>query len=240
MSPRGRALVTGGGSGLGLGIAEVLRARGYDVVLTGRREAPLRAAAERLGAEALVADITDDPAGLIAQATLGGPLTHLVHNAGHYEHLPIGDWTAEAWDRLLRVHLVAPALLTRAFAAQARGPGAIVHIGSTLSERPIPGSGPYAAAKAGALGLVRALAVELAPQGIRANAILPGVVLTEMTAAPRGDEADPAARLDAVARAHLAGRLGTPTELGEAVAFLLEAPWITGAALPVDGGLLLG
>jgi NAD(P)-dependent dehydrogenase (short-subunit alcohol dehydrogenase family) len=95
------------------------------------------------------------------------------------------------------------------------------------------------AAKAAQASLCRTLALELAPRGIRANVVVPGVVPTDMTRAPR-DGADVEAQLEGLRRLHPLGRLGTPADVGQAVAFLLHAEWITGAALAVDGGLLVG
>ena len=221
-----RVLVTGGGSGIGLGITRALRARGHEVVITGRRADVLAQAAASLGAIPLPGDVTADPEGIIATA---GPLDHLVSNAGTYAFAPVGAWTAEALEAQHRVHVVALALLSQAFAAQAQGPGSVVVVSSTLAERPAPGAGPYAAAKAAQLALVRQLALELAPRQLRANAILPGVVPTDMTAG----------RAEALVGLHPLGRLGQPADVGEAVAWLLEASWVTGACVPVDGGLLI-
>jgi NAD(P)-dependent dehydrogenase (short-subunit alcohol dehydrogenase family) len=229
-------LITGGGTGLGLGIAAALRARGARVTLLGRRAAPLRAAAESLGCEAVVGDVTHDPDALLDAV---GPVDHIVHNAGVYQHGPLPDWTPALWRTLHEVTVLGPALLSAAWARRQSGAGSLTFVSSTLAERPAPNTGPYAAAKAGQLGLMRALAVELAPLGLRSNAVLPGVVPTPMTEAPRGGD-DPQARLAALTALHPLGRLGQPADVGEAVAYLIGAPWVTGAALPVDGGLLVG
>jgi NAD(P)-dependent dehydrogenase (short-subunit alcohol dehydrogenase family) len=229
-------LITGGGTGLGQGIAAALRARGHAVTLLGRREAPLRAAAAALGCRAVVGDVTGDP-DLILDAV--GPVDHIVHNAGVYLHGPLSAWTAALWRELHEVTVVGPALLSAAWAARQAGPGSLTFVSSTLAARPAPGTGPYAAAKAGQLGLMQALAVELAPRQLRSNAVLPGVVPTPMTEAPRGGD-DPQARLAALTALHPLGRLGQPADIGEAVAYLVGARWVTGAALPVDGGLLAG
>ncbi|MFT4978047.1 MAG: NAD(P)-dependent dehydrogenase (short-subunit alcohol dehydrogenase family) [Myxococcota bacterium] len=225
-----RVLITGGGTGIGLGIATALIEAGHTVLISGRRPDVLAAAAERIGAIAVPGDITVEPEEIIAAA---GPLDHLVNNAGHYIHAPVGALTAEAFAGLYAVHVIAPALLSQAFAAQATGPGAIVNIASTLAERPAPGAAAYGAAKAGLVALTRQLALELAPQGLRANALLPGIVPTAMT------ETDDPARTAAMVALHPIGRLGMPGDIGEAVAWLLGASWVTGAAIPIDGGLLV-
>jgi NAD(P)-dependent dehydrogenase (short-subunit alcohol dehydrogenase family) len=183
-----RVLVTGGGTGLGLGIAQALLAAGDAVVICGRRAEPLAAAVAALKAEAasadvqwFQADVRDDPQRLLDAA---GAVDGLVHNAGIYRHGAVGAWAAEDWAELFAVHVQGPALLSQAFAARCAGPGALVFVGSTLAERSAPGAGAYAAAKAAQRSLCATLALELAPRGIRANAVLAGVVPTAMTTAP--------------------------------------------------------
>ena len=208
-----RVLVTGGGSGIGAAIADTLEGAGHTVIVCGRR--PI----ERPGA--MVWDVTKDPEGLIAQA---GPLDALVNNAGHALHVPVTGWTEAVWMDLYRVHVVAPALLSRAFAAQA-SEGAIVNVCSTLAVRTAPGTGPYSAAKAALLSQTRTLAMELAP-AIRVNAVLPGGVDTAMVSDRR----------EALGALHPLG-LGRPEDIAQAVLYLLTARWTTGTALTVDGGL---
>ena len=229
----GRVLVTGGSAGIGFGIARALRDQGHQVVITGRRHEVLQRAADELGAQALCGDVCDDPEALISEA---GPLQHLVNNAGHTVHAPVGQWSAEVFQRMFAVHVTAPALLAQAFAAQAQGPGCIVNIASTLAERPAPGAAPYGAAKAGMVALTRQLALELAPRGLRAVAVLPGVVPTAMT---RQASPDAQVHLDRLTALHPVGRLGTVEDVADMVLALLGASWVTGVALPVDGGLLI-
>ncbi len=222
-----RVLVTGGGTGIGRAVAAALIAAGHEAVIAGRREAVLRAAAEALGAAVAVGDVAEDPEALLRAA---GAVDGLVNSAGLARHAPVGQWTAAAWDRHYAVHVRGPALLSQAFAEALEGPGAIVNVASTLGLRPAAGTAAYAASKAALLSLTRSLALELAGRQIRVNAVLPGVVPTAMTAG----------RLDALRPLHPMGRLGTPEEVADAVRWLLEAPWVTGAALAVDGGLLIG
>jgi 3-oxoacyl-[acyl-carrier protein] reductase len=221
-----RALVTGGGTGIGRSIAAALRTAGLDVVLVGRRQAVLEQAARDLDATWIAGDVVTDCDAILDTA---GPLDVLVNNAGHADRAPIEGWTAEHFHSLYAVHTVAPALLSRGFAKRCAGPGRIVHIASTLAKRPAPCTAAYAAAKAGMLALSRALALELAPRGITSNALLPGIVPTAMNAG----------RMDALVPLHPLGRLGTGTDVADAVVWLVQAPWVTGAEIPVDGGLLI-
>lgn len=229
-----RVLVTGGGTGLGLAIARRLTAEGFEVLIAGRRQQPLEEAAAAHGLIPMVADITREPEALIERAA---PLLHLVNNAGHHEPAEVGAWEAESFRRLYEVHVIAPAMLAQAWAAQAPAGGCAIQLSSTLATRPAPSSAAYSAAKSAQLALTQSLALELAPRGLRANALLPGVVPTAMTTAPRGDMTGQEF-LNAVSELHPLG-LGRPEDVADAVAFLLQARWITGVALPVDGGLLM-
>lgn len=233
-----RVLVTGGGTGLGRGIAKALTERGDQVVICGRRAAPLKAASESLKAEWFQADVTENAEAVVDAA---GAIDGLVHCAGVYRHAALGTWDAALWDLHHAVHVRGPAMLSQAFAQRCqarRQPGSIVFVSSTLAVRSAPGAAAYASSKAAVDSLAQSLAQALAPQ-VRVNCVQPGVIPTAMTRAPRdGVAAD--AQLEALRGLHPMGRLGTPTDVGEAVAFLLHAPWITGAKLPVDGGLLIG
>jgi NAD(P)-dependent dehydrogenase (short-subunit alcohol dehydrogenase family) len=222
MTQEPRILVTGGGSGLGLAVAVRLGGR---AVLLGRRPEILAQAAERTGAKAVVGDVTGDPSEILRRT---GPLCGIVHAAGHLEPGSLDHWTQASFERLFAVHVIGPALLTRAWASTVTGSGSVVFLGSTLAVRSAPGRGAYAAAKAAQASLGRSLALELAPQGIRVNSVLCGVVPTAMTA-----DQD----LQALARLHPLG-LGTPEHVAAAIVDLLANPWMTGAQIAVDGGLL--
>ena len=233
MSLPKRVLVTGGGTGIGYAIAEDLVQRGSEVIICGRRRRVIERAAAQIGATPLSGDITGPPEPLL-QAV--GPIDGLVHNAGSQFPEPLGEWSEKSWNELWRVHVMGPALLSQAFAAQCDGPGAIVAVSSTLAVRPAPGAAAYSCAKAGVLALIRSLALELAPKKIRANAVLPGVVPTAMTRRSEG-EMNPEERLEFLKTLHPLG-LGEPENVAQAVVALLANPWITGAALEVDGGML--
>jgi 3-oxoacyl-[acyl-carrier protein] reductase len=248
-------LVTGGGSGIGLAVAQRLVEAGGRVALTGRRAGPLEAVAARFPgrAFALPCDLADPKAraGLLARAREAlGALDGLVHSAGRVVHQPPGYIDDAALRAQLEVNLIAPLRLgEEALEVLPRG-GGMVFIASTLARRPILTSAAYSASKAGMLQAMRALALAGAPRGIRASAVLPGVVDTELVrtlrlspgeAPPEGAERAEreAAQLAGLASLHPLGRVGRTDEVAEAVQYLLGAAWTTGAELVVDGGLML-
>ena len=229
-----RILVTGGGTGIGLGIVKRLRELDCGVVAVGRRLQPLEQAAH-FGAEVQQWDITSNQAELLRRI---GPVDGLVLNAGQFIYEPVSAWTESAWTQLWRVNTLAAAMLAHEFSEQLDGPGAIVAVASTLAHRPAPGAAPYAASKAALVATIQHLALELAPRGIRANVVSPGVVPTEMTEADRGGEAVDEQRAAFLAL-HPIGRLGEPRDVADTVVHALSNPWMTGANLNIDGGLLV-
>lgn len=251
--PGGAVLVTGAASGIGRALAEALAARKTPVVLCDLdREAAAAAARDITGAGraawALAADVTseDEVARMVAEARrLAGPLGGLVNCAGIYPNTPFLDLSAAEWDAVLAVNLRAPFLVTQAVAramiADGAG-GSIVNISSTSSRLARPGIAHYGASKAALNQLTAVTAVELAPHGIRVNAVLPGLVGTERVyekaaATPEG-RAEHAAKL---ARIPLA-RVADPAEVVNVVLFLLstDAGYCTGGLFTVDGGFTLG
>jgi NAD(P)-dependent dehydrogenase (short-subunit alcohol dehydrogenase family) len=243
-------VVTGGASGIGGALAEALGRRGTPVVLVDVDAAGLDRVRERIDgpAWALRADVTSpaDVEGMVARArSLAGPIGGLVNCAGIYPVTPLLDLSAEEWDRVLAVNLRAPFLVTQAVARRMiadRLGGSIVNISSTSSRLARPGVAHYGASKAGLNQLTAVAAVELAPHGIRVNAILPGVIGTErvQATAASSDEAraEHAAKL---ARIPLA-RVGDPVEVVGVALFLLspDSSYCTGALFTADGGFTLG
>jgi 2-dehydro-3-deoxy-D-gluconate 5-dehydrogenase len=234
------ALVTGGNGGLGQAIARGLRAVGAEVVVTGRDAAKNREAADDHGAgNVLELDVRDEAA---VEAAIGevsgrhGRLDVLVNNAGVGGSYSVLDMTLEEWRLLVDTSLTGSFLCAkhgaRAMIAAGDG-GAIINLGSMYSVFGPPRAVGYASAKAGILGLSRALAVELAPHGIRSNAILPGWIETAMTARPLGGEIG-----YEVHRRTPAGRFGRPGDLVGAAIYLASdaSAFVTGIELPVDGG----
>lgn len=240
-----RALVTGGSRGLGAGIARALGREGAHVAVSARSSDDLAAVVaeeERLGhrALALPTDLAEQGAGieLVADASqaLGG-VDILVHAAGHLVRQPALEYDMEQWDAIIGVHLRMAFELSQAVARDlvARDQsGSIILIGSLTSARAgVPGTVAYAAAKSGLLGLMRALAVELAPYGIRVNTIAPGFFPTALTQ----DVQDTPERQTIHARIPM-GRTGTTQDLDGTAVFLASdaSAYITGEMITVDGG----
>ena len=250
-----KVLVTGGGSGIGLAVAEALLRAGGQVALSARRADRLEAVVRAWPGQAvaLPCDLASpsERAGLLARAreALGG-LDGLVHSAGVVEHQPPGHISEEALRAQLEINLVAPLRLGEEALSVLEDGGGMVFISSTLAMRPLTTSAAYSAAKAGMLAAMRSLALAGAARRIRANAVCPGVVDTEMVRAPRLNPGEPppeaeelerriSAQLSTLGALHPLGRLGKPEEVAEAVVHLLAAPWTTGTELVLDGGLLL-
>lgn len=241
-----RALVTGGGSGLGLAMAKCLAQAGARVVLTGRREDRLRAAAAEVGplAECMAHDVDrlgEAPALFEKVNRQFGPVTILINNAGIHLKKAAVDTTEEEFLQVLTTHVLGAHALTRAAVPGMleRGSGSILFIASMASLFGIPQVVAYSAAKSAYLGMVRALAAELSPRGIRVNALAPGWIETDMT--QQVMQSDPQRRQKILSRTPL-GRFGTPEEIGWAAVFLSApaARFVTGMVLPVDGGASIG
>jgi len=242
------AIVTGAAQGIGAAIALRLAQDGCRVAALDRDARDCGGTVERIraaggDAEAVSADVADEAEVAAAVAGIAdalGPPTVLVNNAGFARDGPMAEMKVEDWDAVVNVHLRGAFLMTRAvqpFMAGA-GWGRIINISST-SARGHAGRVNYCAAKAGTEGFVRALAVELAPLGITANAVAPGLVLTAMTrasAARRGLSLEQHLE-NQVARIPV-GRAGRPEDIAHAASFFAgpQAGFVTGQVLYVTGG----
>jgi len=240
------ALITGGGTGIGLAISRAFCQEGARVVLTGRREDVLQKACQSLGESASyrVCDLSRLSAipALVGEIEKDGTaLDILVNNAGINAKKPALEVTDEEFDRVIQTNLNGLFALTREVGRgmAARGKGAILNITSMAALYGLPKVPAYSASKTAVLGLTRALAVELAPNGIRVNAIAPGFIYSEMT--DKALNSDPERKRRAMDRTPM-GRMGQTEEVAAAAVFLCSdaASFITGVNLPVDGGNSIG
>jgi NAD(P)-dependent dehydrogenase (short-subunit alcohol dehydrogenase family) len=246
------AAVTGGGSGIGKEVARRFVAEGGSVLINGRDEAKLRAAAAEIdpsGRRVAVhaGDIADPRTGRdLVEAAIGrfGQLDVLFNNAGVFRPKPFLELDEQEFDWFLDTILKGKFFAAQA-AAQAmvgRG-GAIVHTGSMWALQAVGAtpSAAYSAANAGVHALVRNLAIELAPHGIRINAVAPGVVETPVYGTFLSEQQVKEV-LPGFNAFHPLGRNGQPADVAEAILFLAseQASWITGTVLPVDGGVMAG
>ena len=243
------ALLTGAGTGIGRATAVLLAEEGADVIVTSRnpehveetREEAERAAGRPVAAHVL--DVSDRAAvdEVVARVARDkGRIDVLSNNAGlDLAHGPsVGETTDEEWDELLRVNLTSVFWVCRA-ALRAMGEGAsIVNIASINSFVCWGGDAVYTATKGGLLQFTRALAVDVAKRGIRANCVCPGVIDTPLTDSFLERADDPNAQRAFYAAAAPLGRLGTAREVASCVLFLAsdESSFVTGSALMVDGG----
>jgi len=241
-----KAVVTGGGKGLGLAISAALVKAGAQVYITGRDEAALQQAARELGTSCSYAvfDLADLAAVPAFAATLEkdfGAVDILVNNAGINLKKDFLELTDEDFDRIIKTNQYAVFSFTREIAKQMvpRKTGSIVMISSMASQYGIPKVVAYSASKSAVEGMTRAMAVELSPLGIRVNCIAPGFIATEMSAKALNNDKE---RMNKVLSRTPMGKLGQPSDIGNAVVYLCsdEASYVTGVVLPVDGGNSIG
>lgn len=243
-------LVTGGSTGIGVATARLLAQRGASVFLLARNRQKLAEAASSItragGVAGYAAADVSDGAGLraaieTAEGTFG-PVQALFANAGTGGSFsPLGDYDDNIFDQVIRTNLTSVfwAIKRVLPGMMARRRGSILITGSLASERGMPGNAAYVASKHGVLGLARAAAIEAAPNNVRVNCVLPGLIETPMLL-----QLDPHAPVqtlrDRLGTGVPMGRIGTAEELAELACFLLSdrASHITAQAIAVDGGIL--
>ncbi len=229
-------VVTGASRGIGAAIATVAAEAGHRVAMVARSESVL-SAAQALGemATGFRCDVADSEA---VNASVDQIIEHygridvVVNNAGVHRGGKVHRLTDEAWQEVLQVNLTGAMSMTRATVPHMDAGGAVVNVGAVVGFRGFPGDSAYASSKAGLSGLTKALAIELAPKGITANLVIPGLVLTEMTA-----ELSETA-LEKMTQQIPMRRFAGDHEIAEVVYWVAQSRYMTGACVPVDGGLL--
>jgi NAD(P)-dependent dehydrogenase (short-subunit alcohol dehydrogenase family) len=241
------AVVTGAGSGIGRACALALAREGARVVLVGRRASRLEEVAREIGDAALVvvADISraEEIAGIV-EKTVGrfGGLNVLLNNAGVLHVGTAEEITEEQWDQTFNVNVRGLWMLSRAVLGPMRraGGGSIINMASVLGINGARNRASYAASKGAVVLLTKCMAIDHGHERIRVNAICPGFVETELTAAVLSRAPDPGlVRAERIA-VHPIGRLGQPEDIAGLAVYLAsdESSWVTGAVFPVDGGYL--
>ena len=240
-------VVTGASSGIGRAAAMRFARDGAAVLAVGRKAAALTEVAheiERAGGRCVPfeADVTraDAAAAVVGKAVEAfGGLTTLVNAAGIIAMGTIENTTDEAWDEMLDINLRAPFRLMRAAVPHlVASRGSVVNVSSVTGLRAFPGVLAYCVSKAGVDQLTRCAALELAPQGVRINAVNPGVVISNLHRRSGMNEENYAAFLDRSKQTHPLGRAGEPEEIADLIAFLAsdKSGWITGETISIDGG----
>jgi NAD(P)-dependent dehydrogenase (short-subunit alcohol dehydrogenase family) len=241
------ALVTGAGRGLGFAIANALHEAGATVAVNDRTADACHAAIGRLGGGgrliAAPADLSTPAGPTQAVAACSKQLDFLINNAAVNVEKPVTETDDAHWDTHINVNLRAPFLAVQAALPLLKASkGCIVNIASELGLHAIANNVAYVSAKHGLVTMTKAMAIELARDGIRANALCPGTMNTELMRDCAADSGDPAAYYAAFNRYHPIGRLASPDEIASFVLTLLSpaAAFMTGSAIAIDGGSSAG
>ena len=235
------AIITGGGSGIGLACTKLFCNEGAQVAIIGRREDRLKSAAKTIGDQVLTiaGDLknSNDLNRLVSE-TLNkfGKIDIVVNNSGVFAGSPIHETRDEEWDTIMNTNMRCVFQLTKRvlpYMMEQKG-GTFVHISSILGLIAVPGVSAYNVSKGALLQFSRSLAMEYGPIGIRSNAICPGLVKTEMTEELMKDKD----LMKEWSKDYPIGRFGVPEDIANACLYLAsnESSFVTGVALPVDGG----
>jgi meso-butanediol dehydrogenase/(S,S)-butanediol dehydrogenase/diacetyl reductase len=242
------ALITGGGTGIGRAIALAFAREGAQVAVAGRRKEKLQETLlelQKQGDEGLaiacdVSKAKDAERAVRETAKAFGKLNVLVNNAGVLHVSTIEAMSEDEWDRLMTINLKGPFLMCRAAlpAFRKAGGGAIVNVGSILGLIGMKDRAAYCASKGGVTLLTKAIALDHAHENVRSNCICPSIVETELVQGLFVSKEGKALRQARIGQIPL-GRMGRPEDVAEMAVFLAseESSWLTGAAVPLDGGL---
>jgi len=243
-----KALITGGGSGIGRAVAVLFAREGAEVIAMGRKKENLLLTAAMAGetggvCHTVLGNVSSqsDVKKTVKQAVrLAGGIDVLFNNAGVYSFGKTDDTDEEQWDDIIDINLKGTYLVSRYVIKEMKKKGVggvIINNASTLGLKPVPNTAAYSASKAGVVSLTKSMALELACDHIRVNCICPGVVETPIHEKIHGEKTVEV--MSEMATFHPLGRIGAPEDVAYAALFLAsnEASWITGAVLPVDGGI---
>ena len=231
------AVVIGGASGLGAATARALHGEGYRVTVADRDGAGAQSLAAELGCTAASVDVTDEDRVAALFDTVRereGAVHAVVNTAGTSGWSPVVDHDVQQWREVVDLNLVGAFIVLKHAGRVVADGGALVSLSSLNARQPGEGLSAYCSAKAGVSMLTQVAALELAPRGVRVNAIAPGLVITPLTEAA---QAVPGVTEDYVANTPL-GRVGTPEEIAAAAVYLCSdrAAWVTGEVLDINGG----
>lgn len=234
-----RALVTGGNSGIGYATAQLLKAHNYHVIICGRDRDRLQQAAAELGVEALLADVgqSDQLAHLVA-ALASQPLHALVNNAAIARFMPLAQATPEDFDEFFNINVRAPLdLIKGLLPALSQTGGSVTNVSSAVVNNGLPNAALYAATKGALEAATKSLALELAPMGIRVNAVAPGAIDTPISSKYGLDPDVIRQRKAKMAETIPLKRYGMAAEVAQVIVAQLESTYTTGAIWRVDGGV---
>ena len=231
-------LITGGNSGIGYASARLFKDRNYRVVISGRDPAKVKSAAERIGCDFVIADLMD----LNGLAALAGQfpegLDVLVNNGGTAAFIPIEMHTPELFDQFVYTNVRAPLFLSQyLLPALEKRSGVIINVSSVIVESGKPNGSLYAVSKGAVDAMVRSLALEFAPRGVRINAVAPGPIETPIFDKMGAPKELVAAKLAEQIEMTPLKRLGSPEEVAAVILAQSEATYVTGSIWKVDGGI---
>lgn len=231
-------IITGAGKGIGRACAQVMAERGARVIAMARTQGDLDALAAQCGAVGIKVDLADNAAARAAMKA-AGTADYLINCAGTNVLESVLEMTEDGYEAVMGINLRAALICAQEFArarVAAGGGGVILNVTSIAGHRGFEGHMVYAASKAGLEGATRVMAKELGPHGIRVNAVAPTVTMTELAAAAWSEPA----KRDPMMVRHPLGRFAEVEDVARTIAMMLsdDAPMVTGAVLPIDGGFL--